>query len=162
MSMHRPARAGRSVVTALFLLTAAAWILGRLTPVAWAGLGPVSVGLGAGRAWIDRTGPWTGPPGPGLFIGADILPDGWLFRDNAGTWRVNRNSRRYTGIRIWPWACGLAAAAALAWHGRRTRPGHCACGYDLRGVRAGADGSVTCPECGAVANETPPAGRGGR
>src|SRR5262245_33463937 len=133
-------RIARAATTALLLLVAIAWGVSHLTPVAYGGLGPISIGLGEGRAWIDRTGPWITPPGPGpgLYIGAEILSDGWIFKDGAGTWRVNRNAGHYSGALIWPVFLVLAAVTAFTWLARRVRPGFCSCGYDLRGMPSGS------------------------
>ena len=47
-----------------------------------------------------------------------------------------------------PFAAVAIATLALWWFGRppRIRPGHCPCGYDLRGNVSGV-----CPECGKKA-----------
>lgn len=45
--------------------------------------------------------------------------------------------------------CGVGAGALWAWRLFGVTPGSCArCGYSLRGLDAGDDGVVVCPECG--------------
>ena len=132
----------------LFFVAVAAWPLSYVIPIAYAGLGPISIGLGDGRAWLDRTGRWIGPPGPGLFIGAETLPDGWIFSKSTGTWRVNRNASRYSDIPVWPVVALLCIAALIPLFRRRPATGHCPCGYNLAGTPPGPGGSITCPECG--------------
>jgi hypothetical protein len=50
-------------------------------------------------------------------------------------------------VPLWPWAILFAGSGLVLWKlSRNQRAGHCkACGYDLRGVRAGP-----CPECGSA------------
>ena len=78
--------------------------------------------------------------GGGVFVVLDA--DEWLF------WPAMAIDRSPTvASQIWLPLLAIGIPTIVAWRldRRRPLPGHCPCGYDLRGNVSG-----TCPECGAV------------
>ncbi len=84
-----------------------------------------------------------GIPIVGNFFTIRVASPGWWFRASF--------SQTHKELVVPMWAIGLLAGGlmVLAWRrGSRVEKGHCArCGYDLKGLAAGA----ACPECGAKA-----------
>lgn len=104
------------------------------------------VGFGVGEAWVvwQSDLPMLDPYGPGPLFAIDRRQNPRPFE-----WRPDfawDNQVRAAKIPLWLVALAATAVAGGQWWlARRARlPGHCRCGYDLRGLPTGA----VCPECG--------------
>ncbi len=82
----------------------------------------------------------------GFYVGS-ARPHEWGFiLPSIRTIRMGRGSvvQTYTQIPVWlPLAINALLTVFLFWRDRPILPGHCPCGYDLRGNVSGV-----CPECG--------------
>jgi hypothetical protein len=131
------------------LAIAAVWVVSL-----WWSFGCVDVGRGLWGGWI-------GSGCFGIHHGGNQWPlgrSGWgmVERDSQVLWlprhshfRMRINSgwfdSRTIAVPLWmPFLAVALPTVWLFWRDRRTRLGHCACGYDLAGLAPGAP----CPECG--------------
>lgn len=155
------------VVAGVGLASASAWSWGRYSTVGAEGHGCVwSLSLTSGVVqWsLQRGAIDSYYPGGGWAIGTPPRDNPWLWQASSTAvqpqWRawgwvwtlVSQPSgwHRFAAAPVWPFAAAaLCGGALLVRAGRRAggAAGRCTkCGYDLRGLAAGA----VCPECGAI------------
>lgn len=153
MTVMRRMRPVWAVVAAACAVVVAASVVGSVaTGIGWewsrtrttaGSVSGVAVARG-GVHWHDASAVPTlgGIPIVGNFFTIRVESPGWWFR-----WSTQPKSKE---VVVPLWALGVFAGGVMvfAWRrATRVEKGHCArCGYDLKGLAAGA----VCPECGAA------------
>lgn len=133
----------------------------RITAMAWASViavfllsleyrfgyagGPMPVGISHGALWLGEIN--TPDRGAGWFVAPNKMK--YIVWWGVPAWHGRSGPRFILPLWIPIILIGSACAVGILKSVRRSREGHCHCGYNLRGNRSGI-----CPECGTPI--TPP------